>query len=110
MLLLGSAAFAESTNPGDMSVDAQQRMYEIIAEYNQCMMHSMAGEQRPEQSGQEHANEILLACEAHLDGLKSHLAANNVADNLAAGMSNAFRSRAARQLMTQTMNSMAAQQ
>ncbi len=110
MLMLGSNAWAESTNPADMSVEAQQRMYEIIAEYNHCMTSSMAGEQTPEKSGQERANEILLACEAHLDGLKSHLAANNVADNLAAGMSNAFRARSARQLMTQTMNSMAAQE
>lgn len=110
LLLLGTSAWAESTNPADMPLEAQQRMYEIISEYNHCMTRNMAGEQSAEKSGQDYANEILQQCEAHLEGLKSHLAANNVADNLAAGMSNAFRARAARQLMTQTMNSMAAQQ
>ena len=48
-------------------------------------------------------------CENHLDELKTHLTSNGVESSLVEGMAKSMRSKAARQLMTKTMNNYAAQ-
>lgn len=96
-------------SPADMSEDAQNVMYQIIFDYNQCMMSNRLKFTQQGQSAQQTGNEIMASCETHMDSLQTHLLANDVNESLVIGMTKKMRSRAARQLMTQGMNQMAAQ-
>lgn len=95
--------------PGDLSEEAQNTMYKTIYEYNQCMMIGRLKANQDGQSVQQAANEIMTSCEGNMDTLKAHLLTNNVNKSLVEGMTKKMRSRAARKLMTQGMNQMAAQ-
>ncbi|MBL1320895.1 MAG: hypothetical protein COA63_007515 [Methylophaga sp.] len=95
--------------PGDLPEEAQKVMYQTIFDYNQCMMASRLKANQNGQSVQQAANEIMSSCETHMDELKTHLLANNVNEALVMGMTKSMRGRAARKLMTQGMNQMAAQ-
>lgn len=105
------SAVAEETliTPGDMSEDAQHKMFEISMDYNKCMMQSRLDASTQQRQVQEAANEILTKCETHLDELNELLTANNVNHDLVIGMTKKLRSRGARELMTKSMNNMAAQ-
>ena len=116
--LLTAALMAASTlavakdyvTPADLSADASDKMYSILTQYNSCMMQSRLKPMEEEiKSGQDLANKIMQGCETHLDALKTHLGDNNVEPTLVEGMAKKMRSRAARKLMTDTMNNLAAQ-
>jgi hypothetical protein len=110
VLAFSSIAVAKDyVTPVDMPEDAYNEMYSIITEYNGCMMQGRLQPQPEAKSGQEAANLIMQSCEQHLTDLKQHLANNNVEPSLVEGMAKKMRSRAARQLMTETMNNLAAQ-
>jgi hypothetical protein len=95
--------------PADISEEAQAKMYQIIFDYNKCMMLGRLDANQNGQSVQQAANKIMDSCESHMEGLKNHLLANQVNESLVIGMTKKMRSRAARKLMTQGMNQMAAQ-
>ncbi len=105
-----SAVAEESMRtPADMSEDAQHKMFEINMDYNKCMMQSRLDASAQQRQVQEAANEILTKCETHLDELDAFLTANDVNPDLIVGMTKKLRSRGARELMTKSMNNMAAQ-
>lgn len=95
--------------PADISEEAQATMYQTIFDYNQCMQTSRLVSIQQGNSAQQAANDIMSSCETHMDSLEAHLLANNVNQSLVIGMTKKMRSRAARKLMTQGMNQMAAQ-
>lgn len=95
--------------PADISEEAQAAMYQTIFDYNQCMQASRLTSTQQGQSVQQAANDMMSSCETHMDSLEAHLLANNVNASLVIGMTKKMRSRAARKLMTQGMNQMAAQ-
>jgi hypothetical protein len=95
--------------PADLTTEQSNEMYSMITEYNSCMMNSRLQAHPEISSGQAAANQIMESCETHLDSLKLYLTENNVEPSLVEGMAKTMRSRAARKMMTQTMNNMAAQ-
>ncbi|MCX4188268.1 hypothetical protein [Methylophaga sp. OBS4] len=111
LLAASTQVFAESdlVTPADMSAEAQNQMYNLITEYNGCMMQSRLQTSQDGKQAQQAAQNILQSCESHLDDLKVHLTDNQVETSLVEGMAKTLRSRAARQLMTRTMNNLAAQ-
>jgi len=114
LLALLTASFtvtAEETlvTPADMSEQAQHKMFGISMDYNKCMMQSRLDASAQQRQVQEAANDILNKCETHLDELNLLLTENNVNADLVVGMTKKMRSRAARELMTKSMNNMAAQ-
>lgn len=112
-LLLSTTAAVQAADPvtmADMSAEAQERMYSIITEYNSCMMKNRLQEDLvvlddPRQT----AENIMNSCESHLETFRGHLADNQLEPALVDGMEKKMRSRAARHLMTMTMNNYAAQ-
>ncbi|MDF1588042.1 MAG: hypothetical protein P1P93_02645 [Gammaproteobacteria bacterium] len=106
---LSAVAEESLITPADMSDDAQHKMFEISMDYNKCMMQSRLDASAQQRQVQEAANEILNKCETHLDELNELLTANNVNHDLVVGMTKKLRSRGARELMTKSMNNMAAQ-
>lgn len=110
ILAFSSMAMAQDyITPADLSVEQSNEMYSMITQYNSCMMQSRLQAHPEITSGQAAANQIMESCEPHLDKLKLHLTDNNVEPSLVEGMAKTMRSRAARKMMTQTMNNMAAQ-
>jgi len=110
LLAFSSTVFAKDyVTPVDMPEQEYNKMYSIITEYNGCMMQGRLQPQAGAKSGQEAANMVMQSCEDHLTQLQEHLAQNNVEPSLIEGMAKKMRSRAARQLMTRTMNNLAAQ-
>lgn len=99
----------EYVTPTDMPEQAQTKMYSILTDYNKCMMQGHLTSNYKGNNPQEAAQSILQSCETHLDELKTHLSSNNVETSLVEGMAKSMRSKAARQLMTKTMNNYAAQ-
>lgn len=99
----------EYVTPGDMSEEAQTKMFSILTDYNKCMMQGHLKFSHTAESPQKMAEDIMQSCESHLDELKEHLISNGVEKSLAEGMAKTMRSKAARQLMTKTMNNYAAQ-
>jgi len=95
--------------PADLSEEAQNTMYQIIFDYNKCMLASRLTATQNGQSVQQAANDIMSSCESHMDELARFLLSHNVNQPLVAGMTKKMRSRAARKLMMQGMNNMAAQ-
>jgi nitroimidazol reductase NimA-like FMN-containing flavoprotein (pyridoxamine 5'-phosphate oxidase superfamily) len=110
LLTASTVALAQDyVTPADLSEQASDEMYSILTQYNSCMMQGRL-EAYPElESGQDAANQVMQNCETHLDDLKLHLTENNVEPSLVEGMAKKMRSRSARQLMTRTMNNLAAQ-
>lgn len=106
---LSAVAEEAMITPYDMSDDAQHKMFEISMDYNKCMMQSRLDASAQQRQVQEAANEILNKCETHLDELNALLTENNVNHDLVIGMTKKLRSRGARELMTKSMNNMAAQ-
>jgi hypothetical protein len=100
---------ASLRTPADIPEEAQNKMYQIIFDYNKCMMLGRLDANQSGQSVQQAANDIMSSCESHMDSLKTHLLDNKVNESLVIGMTKKMRSRAARKLMTQGMNQMAAQ-
>lgn len=110
LLAVSSMAVAKDyVTPADLSADESDKMYKILTQYNSCMMQSRLKPLEEGMSGQELANQIMQGCEKHLDDLKAHLSDNNIEPALVEGMAKKMRSRAARKLMTNTMNNLAAQ-
>jgi hypothetical protein len=110
LLAVSTMAVAKDyVTPADLSADASDKMYSILTHYNSCMMQSRLKPMEEVKSGQDLANKIMQGCETHLDSLKTHLNENNVEPTLVEGMAKKMRSRAARKLMTDTMNNLAAQ-
>ncbi|KKM98550.1 hypothetical protein LCGC14_1156820 [marine sediment metagenome] len=110
LLSVSSIAMAQDyITPADIPADAQQKMYSIITDYNKCMMNGRLNTSLAGNSTQQQAENIMNSCQSHLDDLDSHLNANKVEPSLVMGMTKRLRSKAARQLMAQTMNSYAAQ-
>lgn len=105
----GMVVAQDYVTPADLSEQAANEMYRIITEYNTCMMQSRLRAHPEVKTGQDAANQIMQNCESHLDSLKLHLSDNNVEPALVEGMAKTMRTRAARKLMTQTMNNLAAQ-
>ncbi len=95
--------------PADLSDEESEKMYQIIFDYNKCMMIGRLDANQAGQSVQQAADAIMASCENHMESLKDHLLANKVNKSLVIGMTKKMRSRAARKLMTQGMNQMAAQ-
>ncbi len=110
-LILSTSVMADESykTPGDMSPDAQNKMYDFTMSYNKCMMQSRLDASSGGQGVQVSANDVLNKCETHLDELKAHLIDNGVFEPLAIGVTKKMRSRGARELMTKGMNQMAAQ-
>ncbi|MBE0439283.1 MAG: hypothetical protein IBX57_05815 [Gammaproteobacteria bacterium] len=106
---LSAVAEENLITPADMSDDAQHKMFEISMDYNKCMMQLRLDASAQQRQVQEAANEILTKCETHLDQLNELLTANNVNHDLVVSMTKKLRSRGARELMTKSMNNMAAQ-
>jgi hypothetical protein len=110
LMTVSSLAVAKDyVTPADLSADASDKMYTILTQYNSCMMQSRLQPMEEVKSGQDLANKIMQGCETHLDELKVHLTDNDVEPALVEGMAKKMRSRAARKLMTDTMNNLAAQ-
>ncbi|AFJ03785.1 hypothetical protein Q7C_2664 [Methylophaga frappieri] len=110
LIMLPFTARAENiTAPADMPEAAQFAMTTLITEYNKCMMSSRLDVAANGKDAQNHANEILQSCENHLVELQNLLDEQNVNASLSFGMIKTLRSRAARKLMAQTMNNLAAQ-
>lgn len=103
------AAAEEYVTPADLSAEQSNQMYSIITDYNGCMMQGRLKPQAEATSGQDMANQLMQSCETHLEDLEQHLTENGVEPSLVAGMAKTMRSRAARKMMTQTMNNLAAQ-
>ncbi len=95
--------------PGDMPDKAINEMTNHITAYNKCMMESRLNSSKTRKGVTQSADDILQSCEPKLDELKELLTANNVNPGLVEGMARTLRSKAARQLMGQAMNNMAAQ-
>jgi len=116
-ILLSAAFFSfssvavaqEYVTPADLSAEQSDEMYSILTEYNGCMMQGRLQPKTDATSGQDMANALMQSCETHLDDLKLHLSENGVEPSLVEGMAKRMRSRAARKMMTQTMNNLAAQ-
>ena len=106
---VSSEAEESLITPGDLPEEAQNVMYQTIFDYNQCMMASRLTSTQNGQAVQQAADAIMASCETHMDDLEAHLLANNVNEALVMGMTKSMRGRAARKLMTQGMNQMAAQ-
>ncbi len=106
-----AAATAEESlrTPADLSEEDSAEMYKIIFDYNKCMMASRLNATQDHKSMQNSANEILQSCESHLTHLEDHLNSQNLNKALVIGMVHKMRSKAARKLMAQGMNQMAAQ-
>ncbi len=110
LLTASSMALAQDyVTPGDLSEQASDKMYSILTQYNSCMMQTRLQSLPEIESGQAAADQIMQNCETHLDALKAHLTDNQVEPALVEGMAKTMRTRAARQLMTKTMNNLAAQ-
>lgn len=107
---LSSPVLAEDVvSPADMSPEAQHKMFEMVTDYNKCMMQNRLQMNQSGKDAQSSAQDILQSCENHLDELKVYLTDNHINHALAEGMAKKLRSRAARQLMNRTMNNLAAQ-
>lgn len=104
-------AMAEESilTPWDMPQESINEMTSNITAYNKCMMESRLNASKTGKSATQTSGDILQSCEPKLDELKELLTANNVNPGLTEGMARSLRSKAARQLMGQTMNNMAAQ-
>lgn len=110
IMAFSSAASAQDyITPADLSDEQSNEMYSILTQYNSCMMQSRLQAHPEVNSGKDIANQIMQSCETHLDTLKLHLTESNVEPTLIEGMAKTMRSRAARKMMTQTMNNLAAQ-
>lgn len=111
LMLSASAMVSAETyiTPADLSDEDNNAMYTHVMKYNQCMMQGRLNPEIEGKSGQDAANFVLQSCESKLDDLKAFLTAKNIEPALVEGMSKKMRSRAARHLMTDTMNKMAAQ-
>lgn len=106
-----SVVMAEESmlTPGDMPQKAINEMTSNITAYNKCMMESRLNASKTGKDATQNADDILQSCEPKLDELKELLTNNNVNPGLTEGMARSLRSKAARQLMGQAMNNMAAQ-
>lgn len=111
LIFFCSNAMAEESmlTPGDMPEEAINEMTNHITAYNKCMMESRLRSNQNGKDATQNADEILQSCEPTLEELKQLLADNNVNPGLTEGMARKLRSKAARQLMGQAMNNMAAQ-
>ena len=111
LALFSTFAMAEESilTPWDMPQEAINEMTTNITAYNKCMMQSRLNANKTGKDATKNADEILQSCEPKLDELKELLTANNVNPGLTEGMARSLRSKAARQLMGQAMNNMAAQ-
>lgn len=111
LVALCSAAIADESllTPGDMPQEAITEMTMTITTYNKCMMESRLNTNTNGRDAMQNADDILQSCETKLDELKQLLTDNNVNPGLTEGMAKTLRSKAARQLMGQAMNNMAAQ-
>ena len=111
MAVFSTFAMAEESilTPWDMPQESINEMTSNITAYNECMMESRLNASKTGKSATQTAGDILQSCEPKLDELKELLTANNVNPGLTEGMARSLRSKAARQLMGQTMNNMAAQ-
>lgn len=110
LLTFSSVAGAEEyVTPADLSAEQSNQMYSILTDYNRCMMQGRLQPNAEAKSAQDAANQVMQACETHLDALKLHLSDNGVEQSLVEGMAKRMRSNAARKMMTQTMNNLAAQ-
>lgn len=111
LALFSTFAMAEESilTPWDMPQEAVNEMTTNITAYNKCMMQSRLNANKTGKDATQNADEILQSCEPKLDELKELLTANNVNPGLTEGMARSLRSKAARQLMGQAMNNMAAQ-
>ena len=111
MAVFSTFAMAEESilTPWDMPQESINEMTSNITAYNKCMMESRLNASKTGKSATQTAGDILQSFEPKLDELKELLTANNVNPGLTEGMARSLRSKAARQLMGQTMNNMAAQ-
>jgi hypothetical protein len=111
LALFSTFAMAEESilTPWEMPQEAVNEMTTNITAYNKCMMQSRLNANKSGQEVTQNADDILQSCEPQLDELKELLTANNVNPGLTEGMARSLRSKAARQLMGQAMNNMAAQ-
>lgn len=111
LAVLCSAVMAEESmlTPGEMPQEAINEMTNHITGYNKCMMESRLNANKSGKDATQNADDILQSCEPKLDELKQLLSDNNVNPGLTEGMARNLRSKAARQLMGQAMNNMAAQ-
>jgi len=111
MAIFSTIAIADESllTPWDMPQQAIDEMTSDITDYNKCMMQSRLNANKTRKDAAQNADEILQSCEPKLDELKELLTANNVNPGLTEGMARSLRSKAARQLMGQAMNNMAAQ-
>ncbi len=100
---------ASLITPADIPQEAQVALYRTIFVYNQCMMTGRLNANQQGQHVQQAANEIMNLCEAHIESVELLLTENKVTEGLVVGMTKKLRSRAARKLMTQSMNAMQAQ-
>lgn len=110
LMAVSSLAVAQDyKTPADLTDEQSNQMFSIATEYNTCMMHGRLDPSMAGKSVQDAANNLMQKCESHLDDMKLFLTANEVAPPLVEGMAKKMRSRAARHLMTDAMNNMAAQ-
>lgn len=111
LAIFSTFAFAEESilTPWEMPEEAINEMTSNITAYNKCMMESRLNANKTGKAATQNADDILQTCEPKLDELKELLTANDVNPGLTEGMTRSLRSKAARQLMGQAMNNMAAQ-
>ncbi|AFI84850.1 hypothetical protein Q7A_2034 [Methylophaga nitratireducenticrescens] len=111
LALFSTLATAEQSmlTPWDMPQNAIHQMTNNITAYNKCMMESRLNANKTSKAATQNADDILHSCDPKLDELKELLTANDVNPGLVEGMARSLRSKAARKLMGQAMNNMAAQ-
>jgi len=86
--------------PEDISSAAQEAMFQMVFDYNQCMVECrLLAQQEPEEEARRSANNMMDTCEVHIDELKVHLLAHKVDESLVMEMTKQIRSRAARKLL-----------
>lgn len=109
MLSLPVMAEENTRTMADLPDEAMVQLTTLFTDYNKCMMESQLEASRNSQQAQQNADDILQACESHLEAVKTLMVDNDISEGLATGMTKNMRSRAARQLMARSMNTMAAQ-
>ena len=110
LLSMSSMAMADDLiTPADLSHEAQEKMFTMVSEYNRCMLMTEPKNAKDVKTVQDYAQALMDQCESHMQSLKTFLSEQHVNEPLIEGMSKTLRSKAARQLMTRSMNNMAAQ-
>ena len=94
-------------SPADMPEAARTEMFNALIEYRKCMGTNKPEYHEENVRAEAMAEKTLLACDPHLDTLRTVLSTNNVNGALVEGMARKTRSKAARKLISSIMQAQA---